>query len=148
MTLRDRINEDVKTAMRARDSARLGALRLLTAALKQREVDERIVLDDAGVVAILEKLLKQRRESITQFEAAGRTDLVAGERFELELLSGYMPAALGDEEIEAAVADAIAQSGATSPRDMGKVMAILKPALAGRADMTRVSSLVKGQLVG
>lgn len=146
MTLRDQINEDVKSAMRAREAARLGALRLLTAALKQREVDERVVLDDAAVVAIVDKLLKQRRESIAQFEAAGREDLAAAERFEVEVLSTYMPAALTAAEVEAAVAQAIASSGATGSRDMGKVMGLLKGALAGRADMTQVSALVKARL--
>jgi hypothetical protein len=148
MTLRERINEDVKAAMRAKDSARLSALRLLLAALKQREVDERITLTDADVVAAVEKMLKQRRDSISQFEAAGRQDLADAEKFEMSVLQAYMPQALSEAELEAAVAAAIAQAGAKSAADMGKVMAALKPVVAGRADMGAVSALVKRRLAG
>jgi uncharacterized protein YqeY len=148
MTLKERINEDMKAAMRAKDSARLSALRLLLAALKQREVDERIVLSDADVVAAVEKMLKQRRDSIAQFEAAGRQDLVDAEKFEVSVLQAYMPQALSAAELEAAVAKAIADTGAKGPADMGKAMAALKPAVAGRADMAAVSALVKRKLAG
>ncbi|MDA8225594.1 MAG: GatB/YqeY domain-containing protein [Betaproteobacteria bacterium] len=148
MSLRDRITEDMKSAMRAKESARLGALRLLLAALKQREVDERIVLDDAQVVAIIDKMLKQRRDSISQFEAAGREDLVAAERFEAEVLQSYMPAAAGEEEIDAVIAQAMQASGAAGVKDMGKVMAEVRPKLAGRADMAQVSARIKAKLAG
>lgn len=148
MSLKDRITEDMKSAMRAKESARLGALRLLLAALKQREVDERIVLDDAQVVAIIDKMLKQRRDSISQFEAAGREDLVAAERFEVEVLQAYMPAAAGEEEIDAVIAQAIQACGAVGVKDMGKVMAEVRPKLAGRADMAQVSARIKAQLAG
>jgi uncharacterized protein YqeY len=148
MTLKERITEDMKTAMRAKDRARLSALRLLLAALKQREVDERITLTDADVVAAVEKMLKQRRDSITQFEAAGRQDLVDAETFEVSVLQAYMPQALSEAELEAAVAKAIADAGAKGPADMGKVMAALKAAVAGRADMGAVSALVKRKLAG
>jgi hypothetical protein len=143
MTLKERINEDMKAAMRAREAMKLGAIRLLMAAIKQREVDERIVLDDAAIIAVIDKMLKQRRDSITQFEAAGRKDLVDAEKFEVEVLTGYMPAGLSSEEIAAALAAGIAEVGATGPGDMGKVMAVLKPKLAGRADMTEVSKQVR-----
>ncbi|MFT4173414.1 MAG: GatB/YqeY domain-containing protein [Rhodocyclaceae bacterium] len=146
MSLREQINEDMKAAMRARETARLGAIRLLLAALKQKEVDERITLDDAAVVAIVEKLIKQRRDSIAQYEAAKRQDLVDAERFELDVLSTYMPAALSDAEVDAAVAAAIAETGAAGPAGMGKVMGLLKGRLAGRADMTAVSAKVKAAL--
>ena len=146
MTLKERINEDVKAAMRARESRRLGTLRLLTAAIKQKEVDERIVLDDAAVFAVIDKMLKQRRDSITQYEAAGRQDLADAEKFEAELLTAYMPAGLSAEDVAAAVASAIVETGATGPGDMGKVMAVLKPKLAGRADMSEVSKQVKAAL--
>lgn len=148
MNLKARVTEDMKTAMRARDSQRLAAIRLLLAAIKQREVDERIDLDDAGVIAVIEKMLKQRRDSIRQFEAASRHDLADIEKFEVAVLTGYMPQPLSQAEIEAEVAAAIAASGATGPQDMGKVMASIKTRLAGRADMGRVSALVKGKLVG
>ena len=148
MTLKERINEDMKSAMRARETARLAAVRLLLAAIKQKEVDERIELDDAGVQTVIDKMLKQRRDSITQYAAAGRDDLVAAEKFEAEVLAAYMPAALSEAEIDAAVAVAIAATGAAAPGDMGKVMAVLKPKLAGRADMTEVSKLVKKTLAG
>jgi uncharacterized protein YqeY len=146
MSLKERITEDMKTAMRARDTARLSALRLLLAALKQREVDERKTLSDADVVAVIEKMLKQRRDSIEQFEAAKRQDLADAEKFEVSVLQAYMPQALSDADLQGAVAQAIADSGAKGPQDMGKVMGILKPALAGRADMGKVSALVKARL--
>ncbi len=148
MSLKDRINDDMKAAMRAGETGKRDAIRLLLAAIKQKEVDERIVLDDAAVVAVIDKMLKQRRDSITQYEAAGRTDLAAAEKFEAELLTGYMPAGLSAEEISAAVTAAVTEAGAATPGDMGKVMAILKPKLAGRADMTEVSKLVKARLTG
>ena len=146
MTLKERINEDMKAAMRARETARLAAIRLLMAAIKQKEVDERIQLDDAAVVAVIDKMLKQRRDSIVQYQAAGRQDLVDAEKFEADLLQTYMPAGLSDDEISAAVAAAVAETGAAGPGDMGKVMAVLKPRLAGRADMTEVSKRVKAAL--
>ena len=134
--------------MRARDSARLSTLRLLLAAIKQREVDERIELDDAAVLSVIEKMLKQRRESIAQFESAARTDLADAEKAEVQVLSGYLPAQLSDAELEKAVDSVISETGAASPKDMGKVMAALKPRLAGRADMGKVSALVKSKLSG
>ena len=143
MTLKERINEDMKAAMRAGEAAKRDAIRLLLAAIKQKEVDERVVLDDAAVVAVIDKMLKQRRDSITQYEAAGRQDLANAEKFEAELLTNYMPAGLSAEAVAAAVAAAVAETGAAGPGDMGKVMAILKPKLAGRADMTEVSKMVK-----
>ena len=146
MSLKAKINDDMKTAMKARETARLGAIRLLLAAIKQKEVDERIQLDDATVLAVIDKMLKQRRDSIAQYEKAGRQDLVDAEKFEVEVLSGYMPQALSADEIRAAVTEAIAASDAGGPQDMGKVMAILKPILAGRADMGQVSGLVKAAL--
>ena len=146
MTLKEQITEDMKTAMRAKDVERLGAIRLLLAACKQREVDERITLTDADIVAIIEKMLKQRRDSITQFEAAGRIDLVDKEKFEVTVLTAYMPAALSDAEVETIIADAISSSGAAGPADMGKVMSAVKPKLAGRADMGKVSGLIKATL--
>jgi len=136
----------MKAAMRARDAARLSAIRLLLAAIKQREVDERIELGDGEVVAVVEKMIKQRRESIAQFEKAARKDLVDAEKFELEVLSGYLPQQMSEAEIEAAIAAAVAESGAAGMKEMGKVMALLKPRLAGRADMARVSGLVKTRL--
>jgi uncharacterized protein YqeY len=146
MSLKVRITEDMKTAMKARETARLGAIRLLLAAIKQREVDERVELDDAGVLAVIDKMLKQRRDSISQYESAGRQDLADAEKFEVGVLTGYMPQALSEAEIQDAVAEAIAASGAAGMQDMGKVMAILKPKLAGRADMSQVSGLVKAAL--
>ena len=148
MSLKARINDDLKTAMRGGDARRRDALRLLTAALKQREVDERVDLTDTDVVAIVEKLIKQRREAIAQFEKGGRQDLVENERYELDLLQAYMPEALSEAEIEAAIVEAIGSVGATSPSDMGKVMAALKGRLAGRADMGKVSAMVKARLSG
>ena len=146
MSLKEKITEDMKAAMRARDARRLGAIRLLTAAIKQKEVDERIELDDAQVQAIIDKMIKQRRDSISQFEAGGRQDLADSEKSELAVLAEYMPAALSDEEVDAEVAAAVASTAAAGPQDMGRVMAVLKPKLAGRADMTKVSSLVKAAL--
>ena len=146
MSLRERINEDMKAAMKARETARLSAIRLLLAAIKQREVDERIQLDDAAVLAVIDKMLKQRRDSIAQYQTAGRQDLVDVEQFEADLLQSYLPAGLSDEEIDAAVKAAVAETGAAGPGDMGKVMALLKPRLAGRAYMSEVSKRVKGAL--
>lgn len=144
--LKARITEDMKSAMRAKDAPRLSAIRLILAAVKQREVDERKELTDADIVAVLDKMGKQRRDSIAQYDAAGRQDLADAERFELNLLQEYMPKALSDAEIEQAVEAALAESGAAGPQDMGKVMGLLKPRLAGRADMTAVSQRVKSRL--
>lgn len=146
MSLRERITEDMKTAMRAKDTPRLSAIRLLQAAIKQREVDERIELDDAQVVAVIEKMIKQRRDSISQYEAAQRNDLADVEKFEVAVLQAYMPQALSEAEVEQAVVDAVAASGAAGVKDMGKVMAAVKPLLAGRADMGKVSALIKAKL--
>ncbi|WP_347556342.1 GatB/YqeY domain-containing protein [Robbsia sp. KACC 23696] len=146
MSLKDQITDDMKAAMRARETERLGTIRLLLAAIKQREVDERITLDDAAVTAVVEKLIKQRRDSIEQYTNAGRTDLAEVEQAETVILEAYMPAQLDDAAIDAEVAAAIAASGAAGPQDMGKVMGRLKPALAGRADMTKVSARVKAAL--
>jgi uncharacterized protein len=148
MSLKARINDDVKAAMRGGDARRRDALRLLTAALKQREVDERKELADSDVVAVIERMIKQRRESIAQFEKGGRQDLAQNEQYEMGLLQAYMPQALSDAEIEAAVAEAIAAAGAKAPSDMGKVMGALKGKLAGKADMSKVSALVKTKLAG
>jgi uncharacterized protein YqeY len=148
MTLRERINDDMKAAMRAGETGKRDAIRLLLSAVKQKEVDERIVLDDAAIVAVIDKMLKQRRDSITQFEAAGRNDLADAEKFEASLLTAYMPAGLSAEEIAAAINAAVNESGAAGPADMGKVMAIVKPKLAGRADMGEVSKLIKARLAG
>jgi uncharacterized protein YqeY len=148
MGLRERINDDLKAAMRGGDAARRDAIRLLTAALKQREVDERKTLTDADVLAVIEKMIKQRRDSIAQFEQGGRQDLAAREKQELALLQGYMPQAMDEAEVAAAVAAAVAESGAAGPADMGKVMALLKPRLAGRADMGKVSAAVRARLAG
>jgi uncharacterized protein len=138
----------MKAAMRAKDAARLSAIRLILAAIKQKEVDERVELADPDVVSVLEKMIKQRRESIAQFEKASRTDLAEAEKFELGVLSAYLPQQLADAEIAAEVAKAIQDSGASGIKDIGKVMAVLKPRLAGRADMAKVSSLVKTKLSG
>ena len=149
MTLKARITEDMKTAMRAKDTARLSTIRMLLAAIKQREVDERIELTDADVLSVLEKMLKQRKDSIAQFEAGRREDLAAIERAEIAVLTGYMPAQLTNDEIDAEIGTAIAAvkaAGATGMAAMGKVMAIVKPKLAGRADMGTVSAKVKAQL--
>ena len=146
MSLKDRINDDMKAAMRARETGRLGTIRLLLAAIKQREVDERVTLDDAGITAVIDKMIKQRKDSISQFEAAGRTDLVEQESAELAVLTAYMPAQLSEAEVAEQVQAAVAETGAAGPQDMGKVMAVLKGKLAGRADMTAVSALVKAAL--
>ena len=145
-TLKDRITEDMKSAMRAKQSERLGAIRLLLAAIKQKEVDERVTVDDAAVVGIIEKLIKQRNDSIEQFEKAGRTELADKERNELQLLKEYLPQQMSDAELSAAIDAAIAESGATGAQAMGKAMALLKPRIAGRADMGKASSLVKQRL--
>jgi uncharacterized protein len=148
MTLKERITEDMKAAMRAKDGPRLSAVRLLLAAMKQKEVDERVELADADVLSIIEKMVKQRRESIAQFEKASRADLAAQEQFEIGILAAYLPQQLGEAEIEAAVAAAVAESGAAGIKDMGKAMALLKPRLAGKADMGKVSALLKSRLAG
>ena len=146
-SLKDRITEDMKSAMRAKQSERLGAIRLLLAAIKQKEVDERVQVDDAAVLGIIEKLTKQRNDSIEQFEKAGRIDLADKERNELEVLKEYLPQQMSEAELSAAIDAALAESGATGPQAMGKVMALLKPRIAGRADMGKASSLVKQRLV-
>jgi hypothetical protein len=148
MSLKSQIVEDMKIAMRAKDAARLSTIRMLLAAIKQREVDERIELTDADVVSIIDKMIKQRRDSITQFEAGKRQDLADAERAEVALLAAYMPARLADSEIDALIADAIASTGASGIAGMGKVMALLKPRLAGRADMGAVSARIKEKLAG
>ncbi len=148
MSLKDRITDDMKAALRARESGRLGTLRLLLAAIKQKEVDERITVDDPQVLAIIEKLIKQRRDSIEQFQRAGRQDLVDAEQAELAVLDTYRPEQAGDSEIAAAVAEAVAATGAAGPADMGKVMGLLKSKLAGRADMAAVSARVRQTLAG
>ena len=146
MGLKEQITDDMKTAMRAKDAGRLGTIRLIIAEIKRKEVDERIDVSDEQTLAIIEKMIKQRKDSITQFEAGGRADLADIEKAELVVLAAYMPAGLSEEEITAAVAEAVTASGAAGPQDMGKVMAIVKPKLAGRADMTVVSALVKKAL--
>jgi uncharacterized protein YqeY len=148
MPLRDRIQEDMKAAMKARETQRLAAIRLLLAAIKQREVDERKDLADADVVSVIEKMMKQRRDSIAQYTSANRRDLADAETFELNLLAGYLPKQMSDAEIAAAVEEALAQTGAKAAADMGKVMGVLKAKLAGRADMAKVSALVKAKLAG
>ena len=146
MNLTQQIREDMKTAMRAKDSVRLGAIRLLLAAIKQREVDERIELSDADVIAVINKMIKQRRDSIIQFEAAARQELADIEKFEISVLQTYMPQPMTEAEVEVAVSEAIASSGVQSAQEMGKVIALLKTKLAGRADMGKVSALVKARL--
>jgi uncharacterized protein YqeY len=148
MTLRQQITEDMKAAMKARETERLAAIRLLLAAIKQKEVDERIVLSDPDVVAVIEKMLKQRRDSISQFEAAGRVDLADKEKFEVGILQTYMPQALSEADVEAIVAAAISATGAAGVKDMGKVMGLVKGKVAGRADMGKVSALIKAKLSG
>ena len=148
MSLKAQITEDMKAAMKAKDAQRLSAIRLLLAAIKQKEVDERIEVPDAGVLAIVDKLIKQRRDSITQYQAANRQDLVAAETFELEVLSGYLPKPLSDAEVAEEIARAVTEAGATSVADMGKVMGLLKGRLAGRADMGKVSGQVRTRLAG
>lgn len=146
MSLKDQITEDMKSAMRAKEATKLGTIRLITAAMKQKEVDERIELDDNMVLAIIEKMIKQRKDSISQFEAGGRQDLADIEKAELVILSAYMPAGLSDAEVLAEINAAIAEVGAKGPQDMGKLMGLLKPRLAGKADMTVVSASVKAAL--
>ncbi len=146
--LKERLQADMKAAMKAGDKARLGVIRLIHAAIKQREVDERTELDDTQVLAVLDKMLKQRRDSVAQYSEAGREDLAEKERFEIQVCQGYMPAALGADEIDAMIASAIGEAGATGMKDMGQVMAILKPKIQGRADMAAVSSAVKAKLAG
>ena len=148
MSLKAQLIEDMKTAMKAGEKDRLGVIRLINAGLKQREVDERIEITDTVVLAVLEKMLKQRKDSITQFEAAGREDLAAVERYEVGVIQTYLPAQMSAAEVEAAVVASIAESGATGPQDMGKVMAVLKPKVAGRADMGALSGMVKSKLAG
>ena len=146
MSLKEKVSEDMKAAMRAKESEKLATIRLINAAIKQREVDERIELGDDQVLSVIEKMIKQRKDSITQFEAGGRQDLADKEKSEITVLAAYMPAQMSDAEVQAEVAAAVVQSGASGPQDMGKVMAVLKPKLAGRADMTAVSGLVKAAL--
>ncbi len=146
MSLKARITEDMKNAMRAKDAPRLGTIRLLLSAMKQKEVDERVELADADIVSIIDKMIKQRRDSIAQFEKGGRQDLADQEKFELGILQEYMPQALSDAEIDAEIAAAMQATGAKAMADMGKVMAVLKPKLAGRADMAKVSAQIKAKL--
>jgi len=148
MSLKEQLTEDMKAAMRAKESGRLAAVRLIIAEVKRKELDEQTELNDTQVLAVIEKMIKQRKDSITQFEAGGRADLADVEKAEMAILSTYMPAGLSDEEIAAEVAAAVAATGASGPQDMGKLMGVLKPKLAGRADMTVVSSLVKKALAG
>ncbi|WP_153145106.1 GatB/YqeY domain-containing protein [Dechloromonas sp. H13] len=148
MSLKARITEDMKSAMKAKEAARLAAIRLLLAAIKQKEVDERLELDDTAVVAVIEKLTKQRKDSVTQYAAAGRQELAAAEQFEIAVLAAYLPEKMSTEETAAAVAAAVAETGAKGPADMGRLMAVLKPRLAGKADMAEVSKLVKAALAG
>jgi uncharacterized protein len=148
MSLKTRLTEDMKAAMKAGDKDTLGVIRMANAAIKQREVDERIELDDAQVLAVLEKMVKQRKDSVSQYEAAHREDLAAVERAEIAVIDAYLPAKLGEAEILAAIEAAIAETGATGPADMGKLMGVLKPRLAGQADMGVVSALIKKKLAG
>ena len=146
ITLKEKVTEAMKDAMRAKDSARLGAIRLLLSAIKQREVDERIELTDADVISVIEKMLKQRRDSITAFEGAGRTDLADIEKYEVSVLQTYMPTQMSDAEIDAIISQVIADSGAQGGKDMGKVVGLVKPLVAGMADMGKVSGLIKSRL--
>ncbi len=148
MSLRQQLTEDMKAAMKGGEKERLGVIRLINAAIKQREVDERIEITDAVVLAVLEKMLKQRKDSVSQYEAAAREDLAAIERFEIGVIQGYLPAQMSETELDAAIAAAISSSGAAGPADMGKVMAVLKPAIAGKADMGQASARVKAALAG
>ena len=148
MSLKARITEDMKSAMKAKETAKLSAIRLLLAAIKQKEVDERVELDEAGVNAVIEKLVKQRKDSVTQYEAANRQDLADVEKAEIAILAAYLPEKMSAEETAAAVAAAVAETGAKGPADMGKLMGVLKPRLAGKADMAEVSKLVKAALAG
>ena len=146
MALREQLNEDIKTAMKAREADKLAALRLILSAVKQREVDERITLDDAGVIGVAEKMIKQRKDSIAQFEKAARQDLIDKEKFEISVIEAYLPQQLSAAEVDAIIAEAVASTGAKGAADMGKVMGVVKPKLAGRADMGKVSGLVKAKL--
>lgn len=148
MSLKERITEDMKAAMKARETAKLAAIRLVLAAIKQKEVDERVVMDDAAVVAVLEKLTKQRKDSVTQYEAAGRTELAEAEKFEIGVIAAYLPEKMDAAAMAAAVDAAMAETGAQGAADMGKLMAVLKPRLAGKADMAEISKLVKSRLAG
>ena len=148
MSLKDRVTEDMKAAMRAKDSERLGTIRMITAGIKQREVDERITLDDTQVLSVIEKMIKTRKESIVQFKSGGRDDLVARETKEIELLQGYLPSQLSEGEVDVLIAEAIAESGATSIKEMGKAMALLKQKAQGRTDMAAVSAKLKAKLSG
>jgi uncharacterized protein YqeY len=148
MSLKDRVTEDMKAAMRAKDSERLGTIRMITAAIKQREVDERITLDDTQVLSVIEKMIKTRKESVVQFKSGGREDLVARETKEIELLQGYLPSQLSESEVDALIGEALAESGATSIKEMGKAMALLKQKAQGRADMAAVSAKLKAKLTG
>jgi len=148
MSLKQQLTDDMKAAMKAGEKDRLAVIRLINAAIKQREVDERIELDDAAVLAVLEKMVKQRKDSVSQFEAANREDLAAIERAELVVIDTYLPAKLGEADILAAIEAAVAETGATGPADMGKLMGVLKPRLAGQADMGQVSALIKKKLAG
>jgi uncharacterized protein YqeY len=148
MSLKQQLTDDMKAAMKAGEKDRLAVIRLINAAIKQREVDERIELDDVAVLAVLEKMVKQRKDSVSQFEAANREDLAAIERAELVVIDTYLPAKLGEAEILAAIEAAVAETGATGPADMGKLMGVLKPRLAGQADMGQVSALIKKKLAG
>ena len=148
MTLKTKLTDDMKTAMKAGDKTRLGVIRLINAAIKQKEVDERVEMTDALVLAVIEKMVKQRKESISQYEAAGREDLASVERYELGILDTYLPAKMDEASVQAAIDAAVAETGASGPADMGKLMAVLKPRLAGQADMGLVSQLVKKKLAG
>ena len=148
MSLKARITEDMKTAMKAKEATRLATIRLLLAAIKQKEVDERVELDDTAVAAVIEKLVKQRKDSVAQYQAAARQDLADAEQAEIAILAAYLPEKMSIEETAAAVAAAVAETGASGPADMGKLMAVLKPRLAGKADMAEVSKLVKAALAG
>ena len=148
MALREQLNEDIKNAMKAREQDKLGALRLMLSAVKQREVDERITLDDAGVVAVVEKMIKQRKDSIAQYEKAQRQDLADKEKYEISVIEAYLPKQLSEGEVTAAIDAAIASTGAKGAADMGKVMGVVKPQLAGKADMGKVSAMVKARLAG
>jgi uncharacterized protein YqeY len=148
MPLREQLNEDIKSAMKAREQDKLNALRLMLSSVKQREVDERVTLDDAGVIGVVEKMIKQRKDSISQYEKAQRQDLADKEKYEISILEAYLPQQLSAAEIDAIIAEAIKATGAQGAADMGKVMGVVKPKLAGRADMGKVSGLVKAALAG
>ncbi|HSE13212.1 MAG TPA: GatB/YqeY domain-containing protein [Rudaea sp.] len=146
MSLKQQLTDDMKTAMKGGDKERLGVIRLINAAIKQREVDERIQLDDTQVLSVLEKMLKQRRDSVSQFQAAGRTDLADKETFEIGVIQSYMPAQLSAAEVDTIIAATIAEAGATGPKDMGKVMGLVRPKVAGKTDMGKLSEIIKGKL--